>query len=127
MVVRGRTQKLAIPSLRITAILSGHRVSAPVSGTMSGCCESITIACAVRSRDGRCHPMNSRPGVPSRTEWRFRSARACEVPWHTRRLAGAPIAGRPFYDVVKDDGGEAVAGDDLDAVAVHLGKQHLSG
>src|SRR5207247_11464322 len=33
---------------------------------------------------------------------------------------------RALYDVVPDDRREAVTGDDLDALAVHLGKQHLS-
>src|ERR1700756_4809095 len=34
-----------MPSFRIIVIVSGHRVSALVSGTISGCCDSITIAC----------------------------------------------------------------------------------
>src|SRR5207245_1107261 len=63
---------------------------------------------AVRSQDGRCHLTNSRPGVRSRAEWRLRSARACEVLWHTRRLAGAPVAGRGIYGFVED--GRAGAG-----------------
>jgi len=46
--------------------------------------------------------------------------------WHTRRLAGAPIAARAICDVVADGRAEEVSGDDFDALPVHLGEQHLS-
>src|SRR5438128_175248 len=41
-VVSGRPQKLTMPCSRSSAIARGHRVSAAVSGTASGCCVSIT-------------------------------------------------------------------------------------